>query len=193
MKPIVQKREHLFQDETTLQRALSLLFWYPDGEFTLSEFARKARISKSSATHTVEWLKRASFANVVEKGNVLLISANMENPEYRKRRIAHHLMALYESNFLEYLEYSFPHARAIILFGSFRKGEDTSTSDIDIAIETLDEVKHDVVRPQGLEGFEKLFSRKIELHLFNRKKVDINVFNNIANGIVLSGFLEVRP
>mgnify|MGYP001618431174 CR=1 FL=1 len=115
MKPIVQKREQLFQEETTLQRSLSLLFWRPDSELTLSEFARNASISKSSATHAVKWLKRTGFAKVVEKGNVLLISANMENPEYRKRRIAHHLMALYESNFLEYLEESFPHAKAIVL------------------------------------------------------------------------------
>ena len=41
--------------------------------------------------------------------------------------------------------------------------------------------------------FEKMIKRHIQLHMFNRKNVDLHVFNNIANGIVLAGFLEVRP
>ena len=34
---------------------------------------------------------------------------------------------------------------------------------------------------------------KVNLHVFSRKHIDLNVFANIANGIVLNGFLEVRP
>ena len=83
--------------------------------------------------------------------------------------------------------------RAIILFGSFRKGEDISTSDIDIAIEMDDEQEHRVVRHKNLEEFEKEIKRNIQIHLFNRNNTDINVFNNIANGILLFGFLEVKP
>jgi hypothetical protein len=30
------------------------------------------------------------------------------------------------------------------------------------------------------------------LHIFNRNNIDDNLFNNIANGILLWGFLEVK-
>lgn len=192
-EPFVPNRSHVFQEETGLQRILSLLFWRPDAELSLSELAKEARVSKSSASRFVDWLKKTGIANVNEKGKVFRIRANMQNPEYTRRRIAHHLMALSESNFVDYLEGHFPLARAIILFGSFRKGDDISTSDIDIAIETAEDKDIHTVRPQRLESFEKLFGREIEIHVFNRKRIDINVFNSIANGIVLSGFLEVKP
>ena len=140
----------------------------------------------------VDWLKKTGMASVNEKGKVFRIRANIQNPEYTRRRIAHHLMALFESNLVGYLEEQFPGAKAIVLFGSFRKGDDIATSDIDIAVETTEDKDIHIVRPPHLEAFEKLFGRKIEIHAFNRKRVDINVFNSIANGIVLSGFLEVK-
>lgn len=192
-EPFVPKRDHVFQEETSLQRVLSLIFWNPDAELSLTELAKKARVSKSSASTIVDWLKKTGIASVNEKGKVFRIRANMQNQEYTRRRIAHHLMALFESNFLEYLEKQFPTARAIILFGSFRKGDDIATSDIDIAVEMTEDKDIHIVRPPYLEAFEKLFGREIEIHAFNRKRVDINVFNSIANGIVLSGFLEVKP
>ena len=43
---------------------------------------------------------------------------------------------------------------------------------------------------------EQLGYRKkvnVNLHVFSRNKIDLNLFVNIANGIVLDGFLEVRP
>ena len=33
----------------------------------------------------------------------------------------------------------------------------------------------------------------VNLHIFSRNKVDLNLFANISNGIILDGFLEVHP
>ena len=33
----------------------------------------------------------------------------------------------------------------------------------------------------------------VNVHVFSRNKIDLNLFANIANGIILEGFLEVRP
>ena len=76
--------------------------------------------------------------------------------------------------------------------GSFRQGEDISKSDVDIAIESEEFDKYKVVELDELSVFEKKINKEIQLHLFNRKSIDLNVFNNLANGIVLSGFLEVK-
>ena len=110
-----------------------------------------------------------------------------------KSKIIHNLNFIYQSGLVEYLNEHFNNPKAIILFGSFRKGDDISTSDIDIAIEA-DEVKeYKTVTMKELIEFENLIKRKIQIHLFNRKNADVHVFNNIANGIVLMGFLEVKP
>ena len=93
---------------------------------------------------------------------------------------------------MEFLIEHFGNPKAIVLFGSFRRGEDFSTSDIDIAIETDETEEYKTVGLRILSNFEKEIGRKIQLHLFNQKNVDAHVFNNIANGIVLSGFLEVK-
>ena len=67
-----------------------------------------------------------------------------------------------------------------------------SNSDIDIAIENDETKSYEIIGLRELSEFEKAIDRKIQIHIFNRKEIDIHVFNNIANGIVLFGFLEVK-
>ena len=74
--------------------------------------------------------------------------------------------------------------KTIVLFGSYRRGEDVEESDIDIFLECK---KENV----NVERFEKKLGRKIQLHFqenFNAYPKELK--NNIINGIVLSGFLE---
>ena len=87
---------------------------------------------------------------------------------------------------------SIPSSRAIILFGSYRWGTDVEESDIDIAIEVVGNEHFRVTRLGIIEqlGYKK--NVPVNVHLFSRNKVDLNLFANIANGIVLDGFLEVR-
>jgi len=93
---------------------------------------------------------------------------------------------------VEFLAKEYNNPKSIILFGSFRKGEDVSSSDIDIAIEKEETKEYKTLFLKELADYEKFIRRRIQLHEFNRKIVDIHIFNNIANGIVLYGFLEVK-
>ena len=47
------------------------------------------------------------------------------------------------------------------------------------------------MKPIDTFGYRK--NVPVHLYVFSRNNVDINLFANIANGIVLEGFLEVRP
>jgi hypothetical protein len=63
----------------------------------------------------------------------------------------------------------------------------------DIAVEVLG---NDQPRSVTLGTFPQFGFRRnvpVQLHIFSRSKVDLNLFANIANGIVLQGFLEVKP
>jgi hypothetical protein len=85
-----------------------------------------------------------------------------------------------------------PSAKAIILFGSYRKGDDTEQSDIDIAAEISGNELPKIIELGFLQNHGYRKDVRINLYIFSRNHVDINLFSNIANGIVLTGFLEVR-
>ena len=179
--------------ETSRQRILDILFKFPEKEFSLTELAGLARIAKANIGRILDELHKKELIQIIKFNNLWRITAHQANINFIRNKIIYNLKVIYKSRLIEFLNGYFKNPKAIVLFGSFRKGEDISGSDIDIAIES-DEIKdYNVIGLKELDEFQKITSRRIQIHLFNRKKVDINVFNNIANGIVLSGFLEVKP
>lgn len=75
----------------------------------------------------------------------------------------------------------------IILFGSYSKGEDTESSDIDIYVENASGKEPD------LSAFERKLGRKIHMlkyrNLFCVKNKDLA--NNMVNGFILNGYVGV--
>jgi predicted nucleotidyltransferase len=100
---------------------------------------------------------------------------------------------VYESGILPEVHRTIPGAKSIILFGSYRKGDDTEKSDIDIAVEVTGNEPQKLVELGTIGQIGYRSNVKVNLFVFSRSKIDINLFSNIANGIVLEGFLEVRP
>mgnify|MGYP003987829595 FL=1 len=95
------------------------------------------------------------------------------------------LKQIYESKLLECLEQEFA-GSTIILFGSYSRGEDTENSDTDIAIIGRKEKKI------NLNKYEKLLDRRINLNFYESfSKIHKNLKENLFNGIVLSGGIEL--
>ena len=193
MKPKVTKKYLRLLIQNSIQRVLEVLFRYPEREFSLSDIAKEAEVAKPHIGRVLANLEQLGFIAIVKLTKIWRIKANQQSGNFLKSKVVYNLNFVYQSGLVEFLIDHFGNPKAIVLFGSFRRGEDFSTSDIDIAIETDETEEYKTFGLQILSDFEKEIGRKIQLHLFNRKKVDIYVFNNIANGIVLSGFLEVKP
>jgi len=191
-KPIVSKKYREFYIETAKQRVFDVLLRYPEKEFSLSELARSAKVAKANIGDIINELKEIEFIQIIKFSNLWRIKANQSNWGFIRSKIVYNLNFIYQYNLVEFLIDYFGNPKSIILFGSFRLGRDISNSDIDIAIEREDFEEYKSVRLKELERFEEEIGRDIQIHLFNRNNVDINVFNNIANGIVLFGFLEVK-
>jgi predicted nucleotidyltransferase len=192
VKPNIPKLLHKLYFETARQKIVEVLFRYPDKEFSLSELAKEAGVAKANIGEILNDFLKAGLIEVKKLSKIWRIKANQKSPLYIKNKIVSNMNYVYQSGLVEFLNEKFSNPKAIILFGSYRRGEDISDSDIDIAVES-DEVKdYESGSLKELEDIEKDIGRKIQIHLFNRKNVDINVFNNIANGIILSGFLEVK-
>jgi predicted nucleotidyltransferase len=99
---------------------------------------------------------------------------------------ANNLERIYLSKLSSFLYDFFP-GTTIILFGSYSRGEDSESSDIDISIIGVSE------KEINLSKFQKEMERNISLHFYHSFKdiKDENLKNNILNGIVLSGSVKL--
>ena len=94
--------------------------------------------------------------------------------------------SLYDSGLIDFLKEKYQFPETIIIFGSYSKGEDTEKSDIDIAVITRLEKNLD------FSLFEKKLQRKINLlELKNLEKAKKEFINNLINGIVLDGVIQI--
>lgn len=180
------------------QKALLWFFSYPTEEISLTDMANNLDISKTTANKIVTALENEGFLVKKVFGKVWRISCNQQHIYNFSRKIAYNLTIIYESALIQaindFIQAEFKqNSRAIILFGSYRKGDDTEKSDIDIAVEILGNQSLSIREFRIFPKFEYRENVKINLLVFTRNNIDLNIFANIANGIVLEGFLEVRP
>ncbi|HLD15040.1 MAG TPA: nucleotidyltransferase domain-containing protein [Candidatus Nanoarchaeia archaeon] len=178
--------------ERAYDKVHAWFFAYPQEEFSLNDVCKATDISKTTANLVVSELEKDGFLKISIIGKLWRIKSNPQHPYFKTRKIPFNLRLIYESPILDVIKKSLPNAKCIVLFGSFRWGDDIKDSDLDIAVEVLDN--------KPLEIFEIIIKElgyrqniKANIHVFSRNKIDLNLFANIANGIVLDGFLEVRP
>jgi len=190
-KTIVPKKKQSFKRRNNEIEALAYLIRNPNEELTVTDIAAKTGISKASASRAVKELKERGLVSVAAFGTAYRVRANTGNEAFTREKIASNFVSVMRSGIIDRLVEMFHSPKAIILFGSFRKGDDIPGSDVDIAVEMPEGGKTGISEPVEFRDFEKQVQRKVVVHAFSRKEVDINVFENIANGFVLYGFLEV--
>src|SRR3989344_2184436 len=198
MKPCVMekikfKKTRILELNDAYLKVMCWFFSYPTQEISLNDLVELVNISKTTAKKVVNRLLKEEFLARDILCRMWRIKCNQKHPFNMTRKIAYNLQLIYESGIIDGILNSISNPRSMILFGSYRKGDDTENSDIDIAVETLDdeEVK---IENEGIIpslGYRK--DVKVNILKFSRNKIDLNLFTNIANGIVLYGLLEVHP
>jgi len=159
------------------ERILELFFEFPDNSFTVRETAKETRIPKSTVQKYLTKLKQRKLIDKENKAVKSLL--------FKVRKTNFYIEKIVGSGLIEKLLELNP--SVIILFGSFRKGESSKGSDIDIFIETHSLVKVDLTK------YEKKLKHKIDLHIYSSiRKVSENLQINIINGIKLYGFLDIN-
>lgn len=113
--------------------------------------------------------------------NLIMVSLNRDSQKILQLKRIENLKSIYSSGLLEFLEDNLPGA-TIILFGSYSRGEDTITSDIDVAIIGRSE------KSLELKSFENTLERRINLNFYiSFDKINKELKENLCNGIVLAG------
>ncbi len=175
---------------------LKCLYWffsYPEKETNLNEISHILKISKTKSRKIILQLAKEGFIKKETLGKTWRISCNKEHPYNSSPKISFNLSMIHFSGLIDKIKKSIPGIKSIILFGSYRKGDDTEKSDIDLAIEKFGDETLKIKEFGVIETFGYRKNVPVNLYLFSKNKIDLNLFTNIANGIVLDGFLEVKP
>lgn len=171
-------------------------FSYPSTAVSLSDLSKNLSISKKTTSRIVSELIKEEFLIKEELGRMWRITCNQKHQYNQTRKISYNLslvyQLLYEGKVIDEIYKISGNPKAIILFGSYRKGDDNEKSDIDLAVEIIGNKALEIINLGNVKGLGYRKNVPVNLYIFSRDKVDLNLFSNIANGIVLEGFLEVK-
>ncbi len=164
---------------------LEFFMKYPTQEFHLRELSKMTKISFPWMRKLVDELSKDRFLLKIRKHNLVLVKANRDYALFRALKQSYNLFSLHKTGLVNELNEAYQKPGAIVLFGSYSRGEDTEKSDIDIAVITGRKVSPD------LSAFESKLHRKIQIQEIPREKLEKEFTNTLANGIVLAGYLEL--
>jgi len=173
---------HMIQDCTTY-RVLRVFLDYPTRHFQLREICRLLKMGMPSIRSHVRRLEQQGFVRK-EKHGVYESYVSTRNELFKLYKRNDILLRLHDSGLVSFLADKFV-PDCIVLFGSASRGEDVEDSDTDLLVIAKE-------KKVELEEFEDKVRRKISLH-FEEKLSNLprELLNNVVNGIVVYGYLEV--
>lgn len=167
---------------TSLEQEIFSLLCVRAGErLSQREIAKILNVSPTAVSNSTKKLRASSLIKIEKTKTINFVSFNRDEQRALDLKRVENLKDIYISGLSDYLESELAGA-TIILFGSYSNGEDTNTSDIDIAVvERKDKMLE-------LERYEKLLNRRINVNFYDSwRKIQKNLKNNILNGILLHG------
>jgi len=173
-------------DFTMLETKLfSFLSLCAGEKFSQRELAKNLHVSPTAIANSVRKLRKQELIALEKVKTINFISFNRSNKRAIELKRVENLRQIYVSGLFDFLEEKLAGA-TIVVFGSYIRGEDTSTSDIDVAV---------IKRKDKLlllEEFEKNLHRKINVNFYDSwKTIEYKLRNNILNGLILFGSVDL--
>jgi len=169
------------------QEILRLLFIKVGTSLNQRLIAKSLEVSQAAVMKALPGLEKRDFIKMQQnkESRRWSIELNRDNHKVMQLKRADNLKLIYESGLADFLEKEFAGA-TIILFGSYSRGEDTISSDIDLAVVGRKE------KEVELSEFEELLNRKININFYNNfENIQKNLRENLCNGIVLVGGIRL--
>ena len=187
---------NIYKSEFTIlqQEILRYLFVKAGMSFNARGLARPLERTQAGVIKALPELEKEGLVKIKKDKDSgrWSIELNRDNPKTIALKRVENLRRIYESEIVDFLEDNFT-GSTIILFGSYARGEDVWTneeegyvSDIDIAVIGTKGKEIELTR------FEKMLERTIIINFYNSfKEIHKNLKDNILNGILLSGSIDV--
>jgi len=169
------------------QEILRLLFAKAGIQLNQRQIAKALSVSQPAVKKAIPKLEKDGLIKIKKDKESKRWAIELNSDNYRAMQLkrADNLKLIYETGLFDFIEKEFVGA-AIILFGSYSRGEDTINSDIDLAIIGRKEKDIDLTK------YEKEFERKVNINFYESfDKIHKNLKENLFNGIVLVGGIEL--
>ena len=180
---------NIYKQELTIlqQKILRLLFIKSGASLNQRGIAQMLGVTPPAVMKAIPGLDKKGLVNVRQdkESKRWSIELNTGNHRVFQLKRVDNLMQVYESGLADFLEKEFAGA-TIILFGSYSRGDDTITSDIDIAVIGRKE------KEVNLTVFNKMLERAIFINFYpSFREIHKHLKENLFNGIVLAGGIEL--
>jgi len=168
------------------QKIKEYFFVNPTAKLRVRRIEKQLNLPLPSVIKYCKELEKEGILKRVEIGGVVFYTANRASENFIIEKKLFNIYSLYNSGLVGFLRKELGNP-TIVVFGSYASGEDIEKSDVDIYIETPSK------KSINTEKYEKIIKRRI--HIFVYKHIheigNKELANNIVNGVVLNGFLEV--
>lgn len=172
------------------QKMLSIFFNYPTTSFSAREVARLTKITHPTVLSALNKLSKLSLVRKEITKNKSGIGKNHswmadnEKETFRQYKKLNNLKNIYLSKLISKVVRDLS-PNTIVLFGSYSRGEDIEGSDIDLFVQSSE-------KELNLKSYEQKLHRKINITFVNNiKEIKQELLQNVINGVVLHGYLEV--
>jgi len=172
-------------EKNNTHKIMEFFLKYPERKFHLRELERLTKLSLPAVKKITEKLEKRDLLKS-KKEKILKNIYATRNQKFIQLKRAYNMHSLFSVGLIDYLKNIYEEPEAIILFGSYSKGEDISKSDIDIAVIIPYHKKIDISK------FEKKLARKIKIYEIQIEKAEKDFLNTLINGIVISGYLNIK-
>jgi len=172
--------------EDKQEKIMKIFFNFPSQRFHIRELSRLTKIPVSTVSRIIKDILKKDLLVVKRKIPIFELEVNLNSKEFVNEKKESNLSQIKEIGLIDFLISKYNEPEAIVLFGSYSRGEDIEKSDIDILVITSKKIS------SSLEKYEKLLKRKIHLLEMSRKEIKPELLNNIINGVILHGYLKLK-
>lgn len=173
----------MIQKNSTM-KVLEIFFREPTNIHFIREMGRKIKLAPTSVKNNIKKLLKEEL--ILEKKSKPFNGyiANRDNENFLFYKKMANIASIKDSGLLDFIVNSI-YPKTIILYGSYLRGEDLESSDVDLLI--ISKAKKEI----NLKKFEHILKRKIHLMIKqDLKKLQKNLRTEIINGFVLYGCLK---
>ncbi len=173
-----------------MDKLIQYFFENTEKEYHVRELAKLMNKSPTTVSKHLGLLKQQGILTSKKKFNHLFYMA-ADNLKFKDLKFSYNLKKIRDSGLMEYLVKNYNHPEVISLFGSFRKAENFSESDIDLVV--ISPLKKEL----DFSKFEKKLGHKIQVFQHTKKSIEEmktknkELLNNFLNGYVMYGYWEI--
>ena len=161
------------------EKVLEQFFLYPTRKFHIRELAERVKLNPNTIINISKKLIKEGLIIRKKSKPLVLLYSNSEHKNFIINKRLYNIKKLYSIGLVDKLISFYNNPEAIIVTGSYSRGEDHEESDIDIVIITNNN------KIPKISEYSRKLKRKVHILPLNYKEMSKEFYTNLINGVKL--------